>query len=141
MVLHCATCHTTLKYLFHHQSATIYDFIFVLVWYEWFNLFLHTDCIGSAFNTKGSMQCPNCRKVESGRWLFANGSAHAISEDDTLDWLQTDFPHDLSHSRRVSTSLILKSINKRCLWVLNLFQPFGFHWCPYNGFTLHSSNE
>lgn len=78
----------------------------------------HLDCIGSAFNTKGSMQCPNCRKVESGRWLFANGSAHAISED-TLDWLQTDFPHDLSHSRR----------------------PFGFHWCPYSGFTLHSSNE
>ncbi|KAK1282895.1 hypothetical protein QJS10_CPB22g00356 [Acorus calamus] len=31
------------------------------------------DCIGSAFNAKGAMQCPNCRKVEKGRWLYANG--------------------------------------------------------------------
>ncbi|MCO5574862.1 hypothetical protein L7F22_028655 [Adiantum nelumboides] len=31
------------------------------------------DCIGSAFNAKGSMQCPNCRRVENGQWLYANG--------------------------------------------------------------------
>lgn len=33
----------------------------------------HLDCIGSAFNAKGSMQCPNCRRIEHGQWLYANG--------------------------------------------------------------------
>ncbi|KAF7834507.1 E3 ubiquitin-protein ligase RFI2-like [Senna tora] len=28
----------------------------------------HLDCIGSAFNAKGSMQCPNCQAVENGVW-------------------------------------------------------------------------
>ncbi|KAI3783170.1 hypothetical protein L2E82_13234 [Cichorium intybus] len=79
----------------------------------------HLDCIGSAFNTKGTMQCPNCRKVESGRWLFADASAHAISETAARDWIPNEFPHDLSYSRR----------------------PFGFHWCPFSGFTVHSSIE
>eukprot|EP00249_Psilotum_nudum_P017452 c26331_g1_i1 orf=403-1578(-) len=35
--------------------------------------YFHLDCIGSAFNIKGAMQCPNCRQVEHGRWLYANG--------------------------------------------------------------------
>lgn len=34
---------------------------------------LCTDCIGSAFNAKGLMQCPYCRKVEQGQWLHATG--------------------------------------------------------------------
>ncbi|CAL5380662.1 unnamed protein product [Camellia sinensis] len=34
------------------------------------------DCIGSAFNIKGEMQCPNCREIEKGRWLFASDWAH-----------------------------------------------------------------
>ncbi|GKE19869.1 hypothetical protein Tco_1431381, partial [Tanacetum coccineum] len=29
--------------------------------------------IGSAFNVKGVMQCPNCYKVEKGQWLYADG--------------------------------------------------------------------
>ncbi|KAH7431455.1 hypothetical protein KP509_08G049000 [Ceratopteris richardii] len=33
----------------------------------------HLDCIGSAFNAKGAMQCPNCRQVEEGQWLFSSG--------------------------------------------------------------------
>ncbi|CAL5087398.1 unnamed protein product [Urochloa decumbens] len=32
----------------------------------------HLDCIGSAFNAKGIMQCPNCRHTENGNWLTAN---------------------------------------------------------------------
>ncbi|GMP40167.1 hypothetical protein CsSME_00010720 [Camellia sinensis var. sinensis] len=36
----------------------------------------HLDCIGSAFNIKGEMQCPNCREIENGRWLFASDWAH-----------------------------------------------------------------
>eukprot|EP00898_Chlorokybus_atmophyticus_P000460 jgi/Chlat1/1414/Chrsp12S01979 len=34
----------------------------------------HLDCIGSAFNVKGSMECPNCRHVENGMWLYGVGS-------------------------------------------------------------------
>ncbi|KAI3773146.1 hypothetical protein L6452_04349 [Arctium lappa] len=79
----------------------------------------HLDCIGSAFNTKGTMQCPNCRKVESGRWLFADGSAHAVSETGARAWMPNEGPHDLSYSR----------------------MPFGFQWCPFSGFTVHSSIE
>ncbi|XP_017254653.1 E3 ubiquitin-protein ligase IPI1 isoform X1 [Daucus carota subsp. sativus] len=38
----------------------------------------HLDCIGSAFNAKGAMQCPNCRETERGQWLYSNGSrSHA----------------------------------------------------------------
>ncbi|GJZ44559.1 hypothetical protein Tco_0591814 [Tanacetum coccineum] len=55
--------------------------------------------------------------VESGRWLFANGSAHGISEDDTLlDLLQTDFPHDLSHSRRLSFTPANKTETGKRMW-------------------------
>ncbi|CAL5082297.1 unnamed protein product [Urochloa decumbens] len=32
----------------------------------------HLDCIGSAFNARGTMQCPNCRDTEEGDWLSAN---------------------------------------------------------------------
>ncbi|KAJ0597783.1 putative chromatin regulator PHD family [Helianthus annuus] len=77
----------------------------------------HLDCIGSAFNTKGAMQCPNCRKVESGRWLFADGSAHAISESGARDWMPHEGAHDLSYSR----------------W------PIGLRWHPFGGFMVHSS--
>lgn len=43
-----------------------------------------SDCIGSAFNASGSMQCPNCRKVEIGLWRrFENNSPEeSIDEDD-----------------------------------------------------------
>lgn len=34
-----------------------------------------SDCIGSAFNVKGVMECPNCREIENGVWrCFENGS-------------------------------------------------------------------
>ncbi|KAK9055826.1 hypothetical protein SSX86_026911 [Deinandra increscens subsp. villosa] len=79
----------------------------------------HLDCIGSAFNTKGAMQCPNCRKVESGRWLFADGSARGISETGGREWLPYEGPHDWSYSRR----------------------PIGFQWRPFGGFMVHSSTE
>ena len=61
------------------------------------------DCIGSAFNAKGVMQCPNCRKIEKGNWLYANGSraAHDVNMDewahdeDLYDVSYTDVVHDL----------------------------------------------
>ncbi|KAL8171756.1 hypothetical protein V2J09_023560 [Rumex salicifolius] len=33
----------------------------------------HLDCIGSAFNSRGAMQCPNCRNIEKGQWLYGSG--------------------------------------------------------------------
>nr|XP_009629863.1 uncharacterized protein LOC104119940 [Nicotiana tomentosiformis] len=36
--------------------------------------FFHTDCIGSEFNNRGRMQCPNCRKIEeAGNWRWFAG--------------------------------------------------------------------
>ena len=49
-----------------------------------------SDCIGSAFNAKGQMECPNCRQVERGRWLYGNGSG-------SLDLNQDDPVEDLDH--------------------------------------------
>ncbi|KAI3469377.1 hypothetical protein Pfo_026040 [Paulownia fortunei] len=31
----------------------------------------HLDCIGSEFNYKGAMKCPNCRVTENGEWRIA----------------------------------------------------------------------
>jgi hypothetical protein len=47
-------------------------------------LFVLSDCIGSAFNAKGIMQCPNCRRIETGYWCYARGphSSQDISNDD-----------------------------------------------------------
>ncbi|ERN06435.1 uncharacterized protein LOC18434631 [Amborella trichopoda] len=70
----------------------------------------HLDCIGSAFNAKGAMQCPNCRKVERGRWLNANGY-RSLPELNIEDWVHEDL-YDL---------------------------PFGLQWCPFRGFTQLSS--
>lgn len=68
----------------------------------------HLDCIGSAFNAKGVMQCPNCRKIEKGNWLYANGSrsAHDVSMD---EWAHDEDLYDVSYSD----------------------VPLRFHWCPF----------
>ncbi|KAG8052279.1 hypothetical protein GUJ93_ZPchr0001g32496 [Zizania palustris] len=53
------------------------------------------DCIGSAFNAKGVMQCPNCRKIEKGNWLYANGSRP--SQDVIIDeWANDEDYYDAS---------------------------------------------
>ncbi|KAJ7526123.1 hypothetical protein O6H91_17G082700 [Diphasiastrum complanatum] len=46
----------------------------------------HLECIGSAFNAKGSMQCPNCRCIEEGQWLYANGSPRL--QNSSMDGLE-----------------------------------------------------
>ncbi|KAI3676019.1 hypothetical protein L1987_85615 [Smallanthus sonchifolius] len=70
----------------------------------------HLDCIGSAFNVKGAMQCPNCRKIEKGQWLFANGS-RSYSEFSMEDWAHDDDLYELSYPETTSM------------------------WCPFGGFT------
>lgn len=76
----------------------------------------HLDCIGSAFNAKGYMQCPNCRCTENGQWLYATGSYHqrddfSFESEEEFDVFagvsELLFPHDLM---------------------------FGLlEWCPYQG--------
>uniref|UniRef100_A0A5B6ZJU3 RING-type domain-containing protein n=1 Tax=Davidia involucrata TaxID=16924 RepID=A0A5B6ZJU3_DAVIN len=71
----------------------------------------HLDCIGSAFNIKGAMQCPNCRKIEKGQWLYANG-CRPFPEFSMDDWPH-DEDYDLSYAE----------------------MSFGVHWCPFSGLT------
>ncbi|XP_068665448.1 E3 ubiquitin-protein ligase IPI1-like isoform X2 [Aristolochia californica] len=75
----------------------------------------HLDCIGSAFNAKGAMQCPNCRKIEKGQWLYANGY-RSFADFNVEDWVNEDL-YDLGYSDL----------------------PFGFQWCPFRGFMQLSS--
>lgn len=80
----------------------------------------HLDCIGSAFNMKGAMQCPNCRRIEKGQWLYANGSTRSPPELSMEDWIPDEDFYDLSYSE----------------------MPFRVHWCPFGEFArLGSSFE
>jgi len=60
-----------------------------------------SDCIGSAFNVKGAMQCPNCRKIEKGQWLYANG-CRSLPEFSMDDWAHDEDLYDLSYSEMVN---------------------------------------
>lgn len=71
----------------------------------------HLDCIGSAFNVKGVMQCPNCRKIEKGQWHYYASSCHPFSEFSMDDWTRDEDLYDLSYSEMT----------------------FGIHWCPFSG--------
>ncbi|XVE77627.1 hypothetical protein DITRI_Ditri13aG0078200 [Diplodiscus trichospermus] len=73
----------------------------------------HLDCIGSAFNMKGAMQCPNCRKVEKGQWLYANGLARSLPELSMDDWNVDDDYYDQGYSEL----------------------PFRVQWCPFSEFA------
>ena len=58
------------------------------------------DCIGSAFNIKGAMQCPNCRKIEKGQWLYANG-CRSLPEFSVDEWTHDEDIYDFSYSEMV----------------------------------------
>uniref|UniRef100_A0A7N0TG83 RING-type domain-containing protein n=1 Tax=Kalanchoe fedtschenkoi TaxID=63787 RepID=A0A7N0TG83_KALFE len=70
----------------------------------------HLDCIGSAFNAKKRMECPNCRKFEKGEWRFDSGfvpiADHWNYEDEEDEGMigQSFFPQ----------------------------MAFPFQWCPFN---------
>ena len=49
---------------------------------------------------KGAMQCPNCRKVEKGQWLYANGSTRSLPELSMEDW-NLDDDYDPFYSEMV----------------------------------------
>lgn len=80
----------------------------------------HLDCIGSAFNIKGKMQCPNCRKVEKGRWLYASGSTNSSSELSMDDGGMDSYPLYFSFAE----------------------MPYRVHICPFRGLAhLHPPSE
>ncbi|XP_058102626.1 E3 ubiquitin-protein ligase IPI1-like isoform X2 [Magnolia sinica] len=56
------------------------------------------------------MQCPNCRKVEKGQWLYANG-CRSFAEHNVEELVNEDL-YDLSYSEL----------------------PLGLPWCPVRGF-------
>lgn len=60
----------------------------------------YLDCIGSAFNIKGAMQCPNCRKIEKGQWLYANG-CQSYPEFSMDEWTHDEDLYDVSYSEMV----------------------------------------
>ncbi|KAL8166360.1 hypothetical protein V2J09_007859 [Rumex salicifolius] len=55
----------------------------------------HLDCIGSAFNSRGAMQCPNCRNTEKGQWLYGFGVPACDDSPDEefydLSYSETEF--------------------------------------------------
>lgn len=65
-------------------------------------LLCHADCIGSAFNIKGAMQCPNCRQIEKGQWLYANG-CRSYPEFNIDEWTHDEDLYDLSYSEMVKS--------------------------------------
>lgn len=71
----------------------------------------HLDCIGSAFNAKGRMQCPNCRQVEPGQWLYASGC-----------FVHEDFVDDYAFEEEVEAFGGATSLH---------FTPAP--WCPHQG--------
>ncbi|KAL0641149.1 hypothetical protein Bca4012_102945 [Brassica carinata] len=79
----------------------------------------HLDCIGSAFNMKGSMQCPNCRNVEKGHWLFANGSSRLFPEFVMEDWIPDEDLYAFSYPE----------------------MQYRVHWCPFGELSQAGSFE
>ncbi|KAF8084469.1 hypothetical protein N665_0716s0015 [Sinapis alba] len=55
------------------------------------------------------MQCPNCRKVEKGQWLYANG-CRSHPEFNVEDWVHEDEIYDIGSYSEMA---------------------FGVHWCPF----------
>jgi len=46
------------------------------------------------------MQCPNCRKIEKGQWLYANGG-RSYPEFSMDEWSQDEDLYDVSYSEMV----------------------------------------
>lgn len=71
--------------------------MYIALYLVYFLSFCSSDCIGSAFNAKGIMQCPNCRKTEMGNWLYAN-SPRSSQDANNDEWGHGEEPYDVAHS-------------------------------------------
>lgn len=93
------------------------------------------DCIGSAFNMKGLMQCPNCRKVEKGEWLYSNGSSRTLPEVSMEDWIPDEDFYDLSYAEVVSNFLYLVHHLRHLLLCFALYRGFLLTWKVFDYFV------
>ncbi|RLN34481.1 uncharacterized protein C2845_PM03G02870 [Panicum miliaceum] len=111
------------------------------------------NCIGSAFNAKGIMQCPNCRNIEEGNWLndantlppsnsdFGNGVPRETHEElihllqqPTVDPSTVDRAiremmrlfSDLTQPSSIDGSIPLGSV-MRSLFLDNDLEPISYH--------------
>ncbi|CAN8285802.1 unnamed protein product [Cochlearia groenlandica] len=80
----------------------------------------HLDCIGSAFNMKGAMQCPNCRNLENGQWMYANGSTRPFPEFAIQDWIPPEDLYALTSPPDMQ---------------------YRVHWCPFGELSPPASLE
>lgn len=97
------TCTLYLRHTSFKQISLVMTFYLSFLWAVMFLYFLwrpFSDCIGSAFNIKGAMQCPNCRKIEKGQWLYANG-CRSFPELSVEDWNHDEDLYDLTYSEMV----------------------------------------
>lgn len=90
------------------------------------------------------MQCPNCRKIEKGQWLYANGS-RSFPEISMDDWVHDEDLYDLSYSEMVKIfEFLLKSLFFLLLLfllgdsVLKPMSKFVYHGLPYTHVTTFS---
>lgn len=74
--------------MFWDFCAFIYIYIFFVLLYLIliFSTIL-SDCIGSEFNARGTMRCPNCRVVEVGEWRFSNGQCTQNNNESQAQFL------------------------------------------------------
>ncbi|KAJ8772047.1 hypothetical protein K2173_027224 [Erythroxylum novogranatense] len=87
----------------------------------------HLDCIGSAFNVKGAMQCPNCRKVEKGEWMYANG-CRPMPEISLDDWVHDEDLYDL---REFSSNNYHDLLVHHTIFAEHTALSSTSHPCPY----------
>ena len=97
-VFHCLHCICIIAFIFH---CLLVFLCFFSIWLKLILSWWFSDCIGSAFNVKGAMQCPNCRKIEKGQWLYANG-CRSLPEFTMDDWAHDEDLYDLSYSEMVN---------------------------------------
>lgn len=50
---------------------------------------MFVDCIGSEFNYRNEMKCPNCRVVENGEWLMPD-------QEDLDDIVDEDYSNSIN---------------------------------------------
>nr|KAJ0214212.1 hypothetical protein LSAT_V11C400221230 [Lactuca sativa] len=63
------------------------------------------DAFIDAFSKSGVMQCPNCRKIEKGQWLYANG-CRPYPEFSMDDWTHDEDLYDFSYSDSVEGDIL-----------------------------------
>lgn len=70
------------------------------------------------------MQCPNCRKIEKGQWLYASGS-RPFPEFSMDDWAHDEDLYDLSYTEMVRYGVQVTAYT--CSYI---FQPIYLNMLP-----------